>query len=262
MLKKRDHTRFGADKIMIESAQTPTVFIIEDDAVLRQSVESLVSSKGYRSESFNSVEEFLVKTSPIDQPSWILWDFHLSGRDGLSFLKDHCEQTYATPVVVLTAHADVQIAVEFMKAGASMLLRKPYEPKELLDSIESAIEWDQRMLALRKQKGRIEECFRMLTKRQETVLQMILDGSPNKAVAARLDISERTIEMERAEIFRIFQVKNAVELAVIITESRLRLENKFNEANISENVPSSSNIAQPHLLNKVSLSKPSPHRDS
>lgn len=243
---------------MNESEQViPIVYIVEDDADLRESVESLVSSKGYRSESFNSVEDFLVKESPIDQPSCILLDFHLRGRDGLAFLKDHREQSYATPVVVLTAHADVQIAVKFMKAGASMLLRKPYEPKELLDAIDHAIEWDRRMLALRKQHEHIEGCFRFLTKRQEIVLQMILDGSPNKAVAARLDISERTIEMERSDIFRIFRVKNAVELAVIITESRWALDSKANEASITTSVSSTSSIAQPHLLNKVAMRKPS-----
>ncbi len=247
---------------MIESSmENPTIYIIEDDAPLRQSVESLVSSKGYRCESFDSVEAFLSKKTSIQQPGCILLDFHLSGCDGLSFLKHHSEQANATPVVVLTAHADVPLAVQFMKAGALMLLRKPYEPKELLESMDAALEWDRRLIVLRKQSDRIRECFQQISNRQEVVLQCILDGAPNKTIAARLDVSDRTIEMERAEILRIFQVKNAVELAVVITESRVKPSTKSNETSKSESSSALSKVAEPHLLSKATQIKQSTTED-
>jgi len=247
---------------MNESAMdNPTIYIIEDDAPLRQSVESLVSSKGYRCESFDSVEAFLSKLTSVQQPGCILLDFYLSGCDGLSFLKHHSEQANATPVIVLTAHADVPLAVQFMKAGALMLLPKPYEAKELLESIDAALEWDRRLIPLRKQSDRIRECFQQISKRQEVVLQFILDGAPNKTIAARLDVSERTIEMERSEILRIFQVKNAVELAVVITESRVKPNTKWDETSGSDSISATPKVAEPHLFSKAAQMKQSTTED-
>lgn len=198
----------------------PTVYIIEDDTDLRESVVSLVSSKGYRCESFDSAEMFLNKSSPTQQPGCILLDFQLKGCDGLAFLKQHRESSYMTPVVVVTAHADVRLTVEFMKAGASTLLKKPYEIVELLNSIDIALEWDRNQFVARQQKERVQNCFRKLSKRQEDILAFVLNGAMNKAIAAELDVSERTVESERAEILRTFGVKNVVELAVLITEFR------------------------------------------
>ncbi len=199
----------------------PIVYLIEDDVALRQSVEALLSTNGYQCVAFGAVEEFTQLPARTQKPGCILLDFVLGGCDGLSFLKEYHERPDAMPVVVLTGHADVPIAVDFMKAGASMLLKKPYEPKSLLDCIEKAIEWDRNSLQQRRQANDCLACYGQLSPRQELILESILEGLPNKLIAAKLGVSERTIETERAEIIRIFGVKNAVELAVLLTSARV-----------------------------------------
>jgi len=234
----------------------PTIYIIEDDADVRSSVECLVVSGGYQFESFASVEDFLMKETQPHIVGCMLLDFHLQGCDGMAFLKRYLEQPNSHPVIVLTAHADVPIAVQFMKMGASMLLRKPYQAVDLLASIESAITWDRRMHIDRVFQEKISEGFRKLTKRQIAVLDMVLEGAPNKSVAGQLKVSERTIEMERAEILKIFEVKNSVELAVVITQSRLRKSSTSGQPD-SSNSEAVNAIAEPHLLSRLSFVKKS-----
>jgi len=198
--------------------------MIEDDADLRESVGSLVSTKGYRYETFDSVEAFLSSEMQSQASGCILLDFQLRGRNGLSFLEQYRDQPNAMPVVVLTAHADVPITVKFMKAGATMLLRKPYETSELLDAIEKALELNRQQLEYRSQVQHYTSCLSKLSNRQVITLQSVLDGTCNKSIASILDVSERTIEMDRADILKVFSVKNAVELAVSITKSRAAQE--------------------------------------
>lgn len=204
----------------LNNVKHASVYLIEDDVALRASVEALLSTSGYQCVSLGTVEEFLGLPLNTRSPGCILLDFVLSGRDGLSFLKEYHERSDAMPVVVLTGHADVPIAVDFMKAGASMLLNKPYEPRSLLDCIEKAIAWDRQSLSQRQQARDCLACLEQLSPRQELILESILEGLANKLIAAQLAVSERTIETERAEIIRVFGVKNAVELAVLLTNAR------------------------------------------
>jgi FixJ family two-component response regulator len=197
-----------------------TVFVIEDDVELRQSVEALLSAHGYQCQSFGAVEEFTQIPTAQRKPGCILLDFVLSGCDGLSFLKAYRERADAMPVVVLTGHADVPIAVDFMKAGASTLLKKPYEAPNLLDCIGQALERDRSSLHQRQQVEHCLACYKQLTPRQEQIVESMLEGLPNKLIATKISVSERTVETERAEIIRTFGVKNAVELAVLITYAR------------------------------------------
>ncbi len=198
-----------------------TIYIIEDDIALQKSVEALLSANGYLCRSFGTVEDFLRLPMEGRNPGCILLDFVLSGCDGLSFLKEYRERLDAMPVIVLTGHADVPLAVDFMKAGASTLLKKPYEASNLLGCIEKAVVWDRNSLRQRQHVERCHECLERLTPRQEQIVESMLEGLPNKTIATKLGVSERTIETERAEIIRTFGVKNAVELAVMITNARI-----------------------------------------
>jgi FixJ family two-component response regulator len=111
------------------------VYLIEDDPVQRHSMETLLRASGYPTFCFASSEEFLNRPSSDRKPSCILLDFVLRGQDGLSFLKVHRQRVDAMPVIVLTGHADVALAVDFMAAGASTLLVKPFDADELIDYV-------------------------------------------------------------------------------------------------------------------------------
>jgi two-component system, LuxR family, response regulator FixJ len=198
----------------------PTVYLIEDDESQRTALEMIVAARGFQTAAFASSEAFMSAWSRDDAPGCIVLDFLLHGRDGLSFLKLHRERYDAMPVIVITGHADVSVAVQFMRAGAATLLLKPYEPDELLLHIDQAIAWDQQSLTNRRQSETVQALERTISYRQHQILDMILSGDANKVIAAQLGVSERTIELERAELFRLFNVRNAVELAVLVTESR------------------------------------------
>jgi FixJ family two-component response regulator len=197
-----------------------TVYLIEDDPVQRDSLESLIQACGYTTSSFASSEAFHRRPQTERTPGCILLDFLLGGQDGLSFLRKHNQQNDAMPVIVLTGHADVSIAVNFMKAGASTLLVKPFDANELFHCIERLIAWDQSTLDARLKAKHVQMCLERLSERQKKIKNLVLMGSPNKVVASQLQLSERTIELERAEILKLFAVKNAVELAVLVTESQ------------------------------------------
>lgn len=201
-----------------------TVFLIEDDPDQRESLSAVLNRSGYRTIAFDSAEQFIQYQPNERQPGCLLLDFLLSGRDGLSFLHHHREDFTGVPVVVLTGHADVATAVKFMKAGASSLLLKPYDMAELLQAIRQAVEWDARTLPARIKMDHVRRCRAKLTERQRQIKGMVLSGSPNKVIASQLQVSERTVELERAWILKLFDVKNAIELAVLIAEAQARID--------------------------------------
>lgn len=197
-----------------------TVYLIDDESEQRRSLAALLNVRGYPTVEFVNTEEFEREQVGDRKPGVIVLDFIFQGStDGLTFLGRHRDRLDGLPVIVLTGHADVSVAVQFMKAGASTLLLKPLDPEELFENVEKAIEWDVRTLPVRKKAELVRRTMQLLSERQRTVQKLILEGLANKAIAAQLQLSERTIELERAEILRMFQVKNAVELAVLVTES-------------------------------------------
>ncbi len=234
-----------------------SVYLIEDDIVQRNSLESLLRARGYTTFSFGSSEAFHSRPRLDRMPGCILLDFFLGGQDGLSFLKIHRERVDAMPVIVLTGHADVSVAVNFMKAGASTFLVKPYDADELLDCVDQAINWDQSTLDARLKSHHVRKCLEQLSERQKALKNLVLMGAPNKVSASQLELSERTIELERAEILKIFGVKNAIELAVLITQSQLPVP-PFTLHSNSSRTAQASNPAPPPSASEPPPSAPEP----
>ncbi len=194
--------------------------MIEDDPVQRDSIEAILGQSGYTTFSYSSSEEFYNRPRIERKPGCILLDFLLRGQDGLSFLKVHQERADAMPVIVLTGYADVGLAVDFMSAGASTLLVKPFDTDELINYIAQAIAWDQSTLETRLKIQHVRMSLGLLTERQRIIKNLVLQGLANKVIASQLDLSERTIELARADVLKIFGVKNAIELAVLLTQSQ------------------------------------------
>jgi RNA polymerase sigma factor (sigma-70 family) len=198
------------------SSRHPTVYLIEDDADLRESLAALLEASGYVPRGFASAEEFLAK-GVNDRPACVVVDLRLPGMSGLDLQKKlHDEQPHL-PVIVLTGHGDVASARTALRTGALDFLEKPVQPKELMDAVSAALESDTQALEQARERGQMRERLGRLTPRELEVFHRITDGLHNREIAVELGISPRTVEVHRA---RLMDKLNARRIADLF---RLRL---------------------------------------
>jgi RNA polymerase sigma factor (sigma-70 family) len=198
------------------ASRAPTVYLIEDDADLRESLAALLEASGYLPRSFASAEDFLA-SGVSERPACSLIDLHLPGMSGLDLQKKlHDEQPHL-PVIVVTGHGDVATARAALLAGALDFLEKPVQPKELIDAVAAALESDAQALERARERERMRERLGRLTPRELEVFQRITDGLHNREIAVELGISPRTVEVHRA---RLMDKLNARRIADLF---RLRL---------------------------------------
>jgi FixJ family two-component response regulator len=181
----------------------PTVFVVDDDDALRDSVRVLLESAGLKSEGFASAREFL--DAWRDAPGCVLLDVRMPGMSGLKLQDELAERAWRTPVVFVTGHGDVPMAVETLKKGAFDFLQKPYRDSELLECVRRA-------LAADAERRRHDANFEALTPREREVLDLILVGRTTRAIAAALGVSEKTVEFHRAGIMRKLNVRTREQL--------------------------------------------------
>lgn len=204
-----------------------TVFVIDDDASIRDALQSLISSMKLHVELFDSAAEFLQRER-ADVPSCLVLDVRLPGISGLDFQRKLTEANHSIPVIFITGHGDIPMSVRAMKAGAVEFLTKPFRDQDLLDAIHVALERDR---ARRQQESEIivlRERFESLTPREQEVLPLVVSGRPNKQIAAELGTSEITVKVHRASVMRKMQadslpdlVKMAVRLGLLTNHSKL-----------------------------------------
>lgn len=178
-----------------------TVFVVDDDAGVRDSVVEMVGVKGIATRSFPSAEAFLAEY----EPSWtgcLVTDVKMEGMTGLQLQQRLIELGCTLPIIIITGYADVPMAVRAMQAGAVTFLEKPAKDQELWRAIEQALNIGQSQQAVRQQKGEIEARLATLTEDEVLVLRKLLEGLPNKRIAADLDIGLRTVELRRSNIMR------------------------------------------------------------
>jgi FixJ family two-component response regulator len=205
----------------------PTVFVIDDDAAIRDALQSLISSMKLHVELFGSAAEFLQRERP-DVPSCLVLDVRLPGISGLDFQRKLTEANHSIPVIFITGHGDIPMSVRAMKAGAVEFLTKPFRDQDLLDAIHVALERDR---ARRQQESEmivLRERFKSLTPREQEVLPLVVSGRLNKQIAAELGTSEITVKVHRASVMRKMQadslpdlVKMAVRLGLLTNHSKL-----------------------------------------
>ncbi len=202
----------------MQPAANATVFIVDDDATVRDALAWLLRSRGLLSEGFGSGEEFeaMLKAgySPA-QPCCLLLDVRMPGMSGLALFDKLAELALVEvmPVIFLTGHADVPTAVNMVKRGAFDFCEKPFSDNALVDRIEHAIERSQQVLEDLREKTLLQGRLAELTEREHDVMRLVVEGLPNKLIADQLDISVRTVEVHRARVFDKMEVKSAVELA-------------------------------------------------
>ena len=205
------------------------VYIVDDDASVRDAMAWLLRSRHVMSETFESAEAFSVMlkdkfhqtTAPNpNQAGCILLDVRMPGQSGLALFETLLTNGLAKawPVIFLTGHADVPTAVDSVKRGAFDFCEKPFSDNALVDRIEQALALSNQRLASQVMSADVASRLAELTDRERDVLRLVVEGLPNKLIADQLDISVRTVEVHRSRVFEKMSVKSAVELANLLRE--------------------------------------------
>ena len=205
------------------------VFIVDDDASVRDAMAWLLRSRRLMSESFASAdafekmlqEKFPGPQTPVPtQAGCILLDVRMPGQSGLALFETLIDNglAHTWPVIFLTGHADVPTAVDSEKRGAFDFCEKPFSDNALVDRVEQALVLSQERLAVHQQSAGLVSRLDELTERERDVMRLVVAGLPNKLIADQLDISVRTVEVHRSRVFEKMDVKSAVELANLLRE--------------------------------------------
>lgn len=190
----------------------PIVFVVDDDASVREAVQRLIASVGLRVETFGSTREFLAAKRP-DAPACLVLDVRLPDASGLELQRDLTAADVHIPIIFITGHADVPMSVRAMKAGAVEFLTKPFRGQELLDAIQEAIAKDRVAWNERAQMSGLRARYESLTPREKEVLMLVASGLLNKQIGAELGTSELTIKTHRG---RVMQKMGADSLADLV----------------------------------------------
>jgi FixJ family two-component response regulator len=179
----------------------PTVFVVDDDASVRDALGNLLQSVGFDTQLFASTEQFRNSSRP-DGPGCLLLDVRLPGANGLDFQQDLARAGIFIPIIFITAHGDVPTASRALRAGAVEFLLKPFQKEELLAAIKQAIERDRTAQIELAELASLSSRFNDLTAREREVFELVVSGLTNKEVAGRLGISEVTTKMHRGQAMR------------------------------------------------------------
>lgn len=189
----------------------PIIFVVDDDEAVRLSTEMLIRSMGLRVESFESAAEFLEDFDP-QQPGCVILDIRMPGMSGLE-LQEHLNEIEATlPVIFVTGHGDVPMAVKAMKAGAIDFIQKPFRDQELIDRVHAALARDSEEREESQAHAETQEHVDLLTAREREVMGLVVDGRANKEIAFDLGLSPRTVEIHRARVMSKMSAKSLPDL--------------------------------------------------
>jgi two-component system response regulator DctR len=211
----------------MQPTQAALVFIVDDDAGVREALAWLLRSRRLPSESFTSADAFAAFLSARPEADWrpmqpgcLLLDVRMPGMSGLALFEQLIARDLleSLPVIFLTGHADVPTAVDAVKRGAFDFCEKPFSDNALVDRVEQALQRSAATLQSVKAKQSRQQNLAELTERERDVMRLVVEGLPNQLIADQLDISVRTVEVHRARVFDKMAVKSAVELANLLRD--------------------------------------------
>ena len=189
----------------------PIVFVVDDDASVRDAVQRLIASVGLRVQTFGSTREFLSSKRP-EAPACLVLDVRLPDSSGLELQDDLAQANVHIPIIFMTGHADVPMTVRAMKAGAVEFLTKPFRGQELLDAIQQAIAKDRAAWNEREQMSELRGRYESLTPREKEVLKLVTSGLLNKQIGAELGTSELTIKTHRGHVMEKMGAESLADL--------------------------------------------------
>ena len=188
-----------------------TVFVVDDDQAMRGSLKWLIESVGMEVETFESAHAFLDAYYP-GRAGCLLLDVRMPGMGGLELQDYLSRREIRIPVIIITGHGDVAMAVKAMKAGAVDFIEKPFDDEQLLNSIRKALAYDEQHRALHARKAEIAARLAELTPREHEVMAMVTEGKSNKEIAAALSVSAKTVEVHRARVMDKMRADSLAEL--------------------------------------------------
>ena len=191
--------------------KAPIVFVVDDDAAVRQALTSLFRSIDLQVETFGSAAEFLRSKRP-DRPACLVLDVRLPGVSGLDFQAELARSGVHIPIIFITGHGDIPMSVKAMKAGAVEFLTKPFRDQDMLDAIQAAIARDRDRRAQDKKLGELRALFDSLTSREQEVIGFVTAGLMNKQIAAEMGVSEITVKVHRGNVMRKMGARSLADL--------------------------------------------------
>jgi RNA polymerase sigma factor (sigma-70 family) len=208
------------NKVVDMPGVTSIVFVVDDDVSVRESLELLIKTAGWRPETFASAQEFRFRPRPT-VPCCLVLDVTLPGLSGLELQEQLAERT-DMPIIFITGHGDVPMTVQAMKAGAVEFLTKPFKDTVLLDAIRGAIERSRAALRQESEMQVLRSCFASLTPREREVMSLVISGLLNKQIGGELGISEITVKAHRGQIMRKMKAESLAALVTMASSLGLR----------------------------------------
>jgi FixJ family two-component response regulator len=199
-----------------------TVFIVDDDDAVRDSLGLLMKSVGLKARVFDSAESFLENYKPADTGCLVL-DIRMPGMSGIELQRELSNRKWELPIIFITAHGDIPMAVEAVRNGALDFVQKPFDDKELVGKIEKALSESQQRQEDDLERAEIRRRASTLTAREQEVMSQVVQGKANKVIAGDLGVSQRTVEIHRARVMEKMQAGSLAHLVrmVLIAESDL-----------------------------------------
>ncbi len=188
-----------------------TIFIVDDDQEVREALQLLMESVGLKVELFNSAVNYLEQFDPA-RPGCIVLDVRMPGMSGLDLQMQLAEKPFCPPIIIITGHGDVPMAVRAVQAGAIDFIEKPFNDQALLDSVHRALEFDAQQRGEASQIADIQQKLSRLTPREREVLDLVVQGLRNKLIASELAVSQSTVEAHRAKVMDKMEAKTLSEL--------------------------------------------------
>src|ERR1700760_1618033 len=183
----------------MKRADTSTVFVIDDDPLVRDAIQGMLKSVGLHSEAFETPQEFL-SSKRSDGPSCLILDVRLRGANGLDFQHELADAGIRIPIIFITGYGDIPMSVKAMKSGAVEFLTKPFRDQDLLDAIHQAVEHDRTARQNSREIAELRDRFEALTSREKEVMSLVVAGWLNKQIGFELKISEITVKIHRGRI--------------------------------------------------------------